>query len=93
MQLSHLVHWKKFPATVAVTLSSGARKSSLETFKWRDMDLNKEILYFLISKNRRSYSAAISPQAIDELKKIKEGSHKEELVFASAQSESQGKTP
>jgi integrase len=81
MQLSHLVRWRKFPALVAVALSSGARKSNLENLKWRDVDLDKGILYFPTSKNGRSYSAAISPQAIHELKKIKEGTHQEELVF------------
>ena len=81
MDLSHLVRWNRFTALVAVALSSGARKANLEALRWREVDLEKGVLYFPTSKNGRPYTAAISPRAVSELKKIKGDANLEDLVF------------
>lgn len=81
MDLSHLVRWNRFTALVAVAMSSGARKGNLEALRWREVDLDKGVLYFPTSKNGRPYTAAISPRAITELKKIQGDANGEDLVF------------
>ncbi len=81
MDLSHLVRWNRFTALVAVAMSSGARKANLEALRWREVDLDKGVLYFPTSKNGRPYTAAISPRAIAELKKIRSDANGEDLVF------------
>lgn len=68
---SRLMRWRKFTAMVYVAMTSGARLGNLQRMTWRDVDLERGSIYFPTSKNGKPYSAAISAQALLELKKIK----------------------
>lgn len=68
---SRLMRWRKFTAMVCVAMTSGARLGNVQAMTWRDVDLERGSIYFPTSKNGKPYSAAISAQAVTELKKIK----------------------
>ncbi|QWD95054.1 site-specific integrase [Polynucleobacter sp. MG-Unter2-18] len=68
---SRLMRWRKFTAMICVAMTSGARLGNLQTMTWRDVDLERGSVHFPTSKNGKPYSAAISSQAVIELKNIK----------------------
>jgi integrase len=58
-----LVRWHKFRAFVATAMSTGARLGNLQALTWRDVDLNRGVLYFPTSKNGKPCSVVLSPLA------------------------------
>lgn len=68
---SRLMRWRKFTAMICVAMTSGARLGNLQTMTWHDVDLERGSVHFPTSKNGKPYSAAISSQAVIELKRIK----------------------
>lgn len=65
--------WRKMPALVTVAYHTGLRVGALLGARWRDVDFEAGTLTIAKTKNGDPHTAALTPAAIEELRRLPKG--------------------